>query len=129
MVVLISCTPGNPATPSTGAVTIKYEMICSAPILPAPAGLYNYITYTNSDGNGTEERNIITSSPWSKTVTLNVAQRPLGIGFSGQTYTGSNGTITSNIYINNVLKDTRSYQINNSGSVYQGFWINTYTLY
>ena len=129
MVVLVSCTPDNPATPSTGAVTIKYEMTCSAPILPAPSGLYNYVTYTNSDGNGTEERNVITSSPWSKTITLNVTQRPLGIVFSGQTFTGSNGTITSKIYVNNELKATRNSQISNSGSVYAGSWVTTYTMY
>ena len=124
-----SCTPDTPVTPASNSVTIKYEMSCSAPILPAPSGLYNYVTYTKSDGNGTEERNVITSSPWSKTITLNVTQRPLGIVFSGQTFTGSNGTITSKIYVNNELKATRNSQISNSGSVYAGSWVTTYTMY
>jgi len=114
---------------TSGAVSIKYEMVCSAPIQAAPAGLYNYVTYTNSDANGTEERNVINSTNWSKTITLNVTQRPIGIGFSGQTYTGSSGTITSRIYINNELKDEYSSDIFNSGSIFQGFWSNTYILY
>jgi hypothetical protein len=111
------------------STVIKYEVISTANIATPPSGIYSYVLYTGSDGNAKEERNVMNSKTWSKTITFSIPDRPIGIGFSGQIWTSGPGTITSRIYINNVLRDTRINQIVNSGSFYGAFWGNTYTLY
>jgi len=39
------------------------------------------------------------------------------------------GTITSRIYMNNKLRDTKINQINNSGAFFAGAWVHACTLY
>lgn len=123
------CQKDNNNNGSNSTTTIKYEVVSTANIKTPPSGLYSYVQYIGNDGNSKEERNVMTSKTWTKTITLNIPNRPIGIGFSGQIWTTSAGSITSRVYINNELRDTRTYQINNSGSVYAGFWANTYVLY
>jgi hypothetical protein len=125
-IIFWGCQKDNENNSST---TIKYEVVTTANIKTPPSGLYSYVQYFGSDGNSKEERNVMTSKTWTKSITLNITNRPVGIGFSGQIWTSGPGSITSRVYVNNELRDTRTSQINNSGSVYAGFWANTYTLY
>ena len=133
LLVSAGCNKDNSNSNNSGggnsSTTIKYEVVTTANISTPPSSLYSYVTYTGSDGNGKEERNVMTSRTWAKTITLNVSTRPIGIGFSGQVWTTGPGSITSRVYINNELRETKTFQIVDGGTVFNGYWVNNYVLY
>jgi hypothetical protein len=119
---LSSCTPDNPTTPPSGAVTVKYEIILSSPLIPlAPTLATPLINYTN----GTAQNESVYdfnygSSSWTKTVNI-TATRPFPTTLqSAALYISTAGTITANIYVNGVIKATQTNQTQNSSGRHFG---------
>jgi hypothetical protein len=116
---LSSFTPDNPTTPSTGAVTVKYEIILSSPLIQlAPTLATPTIIYKKSTALDESVYDFnYGSSSWTKTVNI-TATRPFPTTLQSTTlYISTAGTITANIYVNGVIKATQTNQTQNSSGI------------
>jgi hypothetical protein len=120
---LSSCTPDNPTTPPSGAVTVKYEIILSSPLFQlAPNVPTPSISYTNATAQGEIANNFnYGSTSWTKTVNI-TATRPVAIGLAcfSPLYLNTAGTMTANIYVNGVVKATQTNPTQNNSGLYSG---------
>jgi hypothetical protein len=110
--------------PSNSTKTIlKYEIISSVPFAVLPTSNFSLsVSYTNATGQTQVEQSIITGTTWTKTVELTSSQRPINILAGGSGFTnGISGSVTINIYENDLLKATNVGTISSSGL--QGYGI------
>lgn len=121
MVTLASCKKDEETTPKNP--TIKYEIIPGAPFTNSTGLGTNYsvnLTYTNATGQLqiNEQLQLTGQTTFTKEVVLTSTQRPMPIHFvaAGFTSASGTGTTTLNIYLDGVLKATRSVPIINAGS-------------
>lgn len=95
----------------TSPFTVKYELITTSNANSSYG--YPMVTYVNSTGQQQTESvpNLTPSNPWIKTVTVTTNTRPLQLNLLLSTqpadvyrlWLSNAGSITQNIYVNNVL--------------------------
>lgn len=114
LLTFTGCKKDDKSIPRRGQIILKYELVSSVPFLQGVAGLPGLnINYTNATGNWQNEQPIVTGrTTWTKTVEFTSSQRPIGIYFSPTGFTnGTTGTVTANIYENNVIKASTVWNI------------------
>lgn len=117
LTILSACKKDDPV-PSPAPVTIKYELIFTAPLIDTSANAV--IKYT--DGNGilqTANDFLPGTTSWTKTITVNSTTRPFPIEFKsvGATnnyfYLNASGTVSSRFYVDNGIRVYNSSSISN----------------
>lgn len=119
LTVLSSCKKDDTST--SGNFTVKYEIITSSPIASSELSS-GILVYTNGTGQVEAVQNVLQSgTSWSKTVTVTTSTRPLQLSLSpASARLSAPGSITSNIYINGVIKATSTGQSTTIGDVNLG---------
>jgi len=116
-ILMSSCTPDNPATPSNGAVTVKYEIILSSPLIPISPTIIQPVQIIYKNGTAQDEYAYnfnYGSQSWTKTVNWTAIRPYQTVLASAQGLCmNTAGTITANIYINGVVKATQTIPTQN----------------
>jgi hypothetical protein len=117
LISITGCKKDDAASPNGGKTILKYEIISTIPFTVLPTSNYSLsVSYTNATGQTQVEQTTITSATWTKTVELTSTQRPLGITLGGSGFTnGVSGSVTINIYENDILKATNIGSVSASG--------------
>jgi len=117
IITFTGCKKEDAAGPNGGKTILKYEIISTIPFAVLPTSNYSLsVNYTNATGQTQVEQTTITSTIWTKTVELTSTQRPLGITLGGGGFTnGVSGSVTVNIYENDILKATNIGSVSSSG--------------
>lgn len=106
------CKKDDKTIPRGGQTILKYELVSSVPFQSVLGGPSLNITYTNATGNLQNEQLIVTGTTWTKTVEFTSSQRPIVIYFNPAGNTNATtGTVTANIYENNVIKASTVFNI------------------
>lgn len=120
LLTFTGCKKDDKSIPRPGPIILKYELVSSVPFQRVPfeiipGGPSLIMNYTNATGNLQPEQPIVTGTTWTKTVEFTSSQRPIGIWFHPTGYTnGTTGTVTANIYENNVIKASSVFIISPS---------------
>lgn len=114
--LLSSCDKKNEdSIPKTSSFTVKYEVTCSASVVPSTNGYL--VGYTNEIGQSQVEY-IKSGSSWLKELTVTATQRPLQMIFElGGTVLSAPGTIVIKMYINNQLKASSTGSTSVAGGI------------
>jgi len=133
LLTFTGCKKDDKSIPRRGQIILKYELVSSVPFQSIP-GVTSWslaMLYTNATGNFQDERPTVTGTTWTKTVEFTSSQRPITIYFNPVGYTnGTTGTVTANIYENNVIKASTVFYISpldnivGIGQFGNGFGIN-----
>lgn len=62
---LSSCSPDNPGSPTSGAVSVKYEIVTSVPVLPQ-SPITSTISYVNGTGQVETSYSFTSGTTWEK---------------------------------------------------------------
>lgn len=115
---ITSCKKNDERELVNNTAIIKYELISTSVLKVNPDLNYSLaLDCTNSKGIFSPETLNPTGKIWSKVITITTSNRPLSVKFSAIGYTEDiTGSVTLNLYVNDVLKVSNIVSITNYGN-------------